>query len=150
MKPLIVLILVFGISCLTCYLIGHGAQIYLSGRIAMAVMLLFTSLGHFKFPKGMAMMLPDFVPAKVGIIYLTGFIEIAAAIGLLLTSTYYFTGILLIIFFVLMLPSNIYGALKHVDLEKATYNGPGPAYLWFRVPLQVLFIGWVCFFAILH
>jgi len=150
MKPLIVLLVVFGISCLSCYLIEHDARIYLSGRIAMAVMLLFTSLGHFKFPKGMAMMLPDFMPAKVAMVYVTGFIEIVAAIGLLIPSTQYLTAILLITFFIFILPSNIYGAIKRVNLEKATYDGPGLSYLWFRVPLQVLFIWWAWYFALMH
>lgn len=49
-----------------------------------------------------------------------------------------------------MLPANIIAAKQKINLEKASYDGPGLAYLWFRIPLQVLFIGWVLFFAVLH
>ena len=148
MKPLIILIVVFAIALGVIYLLQAKANINISGRIAMSVMLLFTSIGHFKFKDGMAMMLPDFIPAKKLMVVFTGFIEILAAIGLLIPSTIKITGILLIVFFVLILPANIYAAIKKVDLEKANYNGNGLNYLWFRIPLQLLFIGWVYCFAL--
>jgi uncharacterized membrane protein len=148
MKPLVVLIVVFVIALGVTYFMQHEANINVSGRIAMSVMLLFTAIGHFKFTKGMAMMLPAFIPAKKQMVLLTGFIETAAAIGLLIPSTIKITGILLIVFFVLILPANIYAAVKKIDLEKANYNGSGLNYLWFRIPLQMLFIGWVYWFAL--
>jgi len=150
MKPLIVLIVSFIISCLVFYIITNDINLYISGRIAMAIMLLFTAMGHFMFSRGMALMVPGFVPYKERIIQLTGIIEIAAAIGLVIPSIHYITGILLNIFFVLMLPANIIAAKQNVNLEKASFDGPGLLYLWFRIPLQVLFIGWVLFFAVLH
>jgi hypothetical protein len=82
MKPLLVLILTFGIALLLTRLFGGDFEFTLSGRIAMSAMLLFTALGHFLYPKGMTMMLPAVLPFKEGIIYLTGLIEIGAAIGL--------------------------------------------------------------------
>jgi uncharacterized membrane protein len=40
-----------------------------------------------------------------------------------------------------VLPANIYSAVKEVGL-----GGHGAAYLWFRIPLQLLFIGWAAHF----
>lgn len=148
MKPLIVLISVFIISAAVTYFIQSNAEVELSGRIAMSVMLMFTSIGHFKFSKGMEMMMPSFIPAKKILVTATGIIEIAAAIGLLIPSTIKITGILLIVFFVLILPANIYAAIKKVDLEKANYSGNGLNYLWFRIPLQIFFIAWIYFFSL--
>ena len=148
MKPLIVLLLVFVITIVTTYFIYSKADIELSGRIAMSIMLLFTSIAHFKFLKGMQMMIPAFFPAKKFFVLLTGFIEIAAAIGLLIPSTIKITGILLIIFFILILPANINAAIRKIDYEKADYNGKGKNYLWFRIPLQLFFICWIYFFSI--
>lgn len=145
MKPLIILIASFVLSLLATKFIGGSWEYALSGRIAMSVMLLFTALGHFLYPKGMAMMLPGVIPLKVALVYLTGLIEIAAAIGLLVPSGVVLTGWLLIVFFVLILPANINAAVRRVDFQKGTYDGAGPAYLWFRVPLQILFILWVYF-----
>ncbi len=145
MKPLIVLIAIF-LLCLGITAIIGAANIKVSGRIAMSAMLAFTALGHFKLTTGMVMMLPSFIPAKKQIVLATGIIEILAAIGLLVSSTIQITGILLIVFFVLILPANIYAAIKKVDLEKAENTGNGINYLWFRVPEQMFFIAWVYFF----
>jgi uncharacterized membrane protein len=147
MKPLIVLISAFILCLGVTYLIGH-VDVDISGRAAMSLMLAFTAIGHFKFTDGMAMMLPAFIPAKKQIVLSTGIIEIAAAIGLVVSPTIKITGILLIIFFVLILPANIYAAVKKVDLESSSYTGNGIDYLWFRVPEQIFFIAWVSFFTI--
>jgi uncharacterized membrane protein len=64
-----------------------------------------------------------------------------AAVGLLIPATSRLTSWCLIAFFVAVLPANVYGALNRVGVGEH-----GPAYLWFRVPLQVLFIGWVWYF----
>jgi uncharacterized membrane protein len=88
------------------------------------------------------------VPFKKAVVYLTGVFEIIGAVGLLIPSTRFVSGILLIIFFLLLLPANIFASLKNVNLEKADYSGNRISYLWFRVPLQLLFIGWVWYFAL--
>ena len=145
MKPLIILIATFGLSLLVTKFISGSWEFALSSRIALSVMLLFTALGHFLYPKGMAMMLPDVIPGRVALVYFTGFIEIAAAIGLLIPRSQTITGWLLILFFIFLLPANIYAATKRVDFQKGTFDGPGLGYLWFRVPLQILFIAWTYF-----
>lgn len=148
MKPLIVLLAVFIVSLLTTKFVRGNFEFALSGRIAMAVMLLFTAIGHFVFTKGMSMMLPDFIPYKTEVVYLTGIIEIAGAIGLFIPNFRILTAWLLIAFFILILPANIYAALKHIDYQKGTFDGNGLTYLWFRVPLQILFIIWTYLSAI--
>ena len=114
----------------------------------MAVMLLFTATGHFVFSKGMSMMLPGFVPAKTMLIYITGVLEIVAGVALLIPALRQPAAGFLILFLVLLLPANIYAAVKHVDYQQATFNGSGPVYLWFRVPLQLFFIAWIYLAAI--
>lgn len=148
MKPLLVLLSVFVVSFVATKLFSPHYNMALSGRIAMSVMLVFTATAHFAFTKGMTMMLPNFIPCKTGIIYLTGIIEVVAAIGLLVPNYSPIIAWLLIAFFILLLPANIYAAIKHIDYQKATADGNGLSYLWFRVPLQILFIVWVYFSAI--
>lgn len=143
MKPLIILLTVFSISLLAIKFIRGNFEVALSGRIAMSAMLLFTAVGHFVFTKGMSMMLPDFIPFKTETVYMTGIIEIVAAIGLFIPNLRIVTAWLLIVFFILVLPTNIYAALKHIDYQKGTFDGKGITYLWFRIPLQILFIIWV-------
>ena len=142
MKPLIVLITVFVASLVATKVFSSTYNFALSGRIAMSVMLCFTAIGHFVFTKGMTMMVPAFVPSKMLVVYLTGVFEIALAIGLLIPKLKVVSGWALIVFLVLMLPGNVYAAMHHVNYQKATLDGPGLSYLWFRIPLQILFIAW--------
>jgi len=121
---------------------------FLAGRIAMSAMLIFTAIGHFVYTEGMAMMLPDFVPYAKEMIYFTGGLEIAAAAGLFFPRLRKVVAWLLVIFFIQILPANIYAAIHQVDYQKGTLEGAGPEYLWFRVPLQLFFILWVYFFII--
>lgn len=148
MKPLLVLLSAFVISLLATRLLGNSYDVALSGRIAMSAMLLFTAIAHAAFTKGMTMMLPPFVPYKTALVYLTGVIEVVAAVALLLPPTKEIAGWWLIVFFLLILPANIYAAMHHIDYQKGTAGGSGPTYLWFRVPLQLFFIVWVYCFAI--
>ena len=148
MKPLIVLLSAFVISIIAIKLSTDKYTIAFAAIIAMSVMLLFTSIAHFTFTKGMTMMIPVFIPFKKEFVYFTGIIEIAAAIGLLIPNFRLLTAWFLIVFFILMLPANINAAIQHIDYQKATSKGAGTKYLWFRVPLQILFILWVYFAAI--
>jgi len=143
MKPLLVLLITFAIAIFAIKAVRKNYKLALSARIAMSVMLLFTSIGHFAYTEGMAMMMPDFIPYKTELVYFTGIIEMLAAIGLQISSVRLRTAWLLILFFIMLLPANINAAIKHVDYEKGTFEGSGTNYLWFRVPLQILFIVWV-------
>jgi len=96
----------------------------------------------------MSMMIPAIVPLKTEIIYLTGVLEILLGIGLLIPGLRVYSGWYLVIFFIFLLPANINAAIKHIDYQKGTPDGSGISYLWFRVPLQILFIAWTYFCAI--
>ena len=148
MLPLFVLLGTFALSLLVTRYFTRAFDYSLSGRIAMSFMLVLTAIGHFAFTQGMAMMMPDFIPFKTELVYLTGLTEIAAAVGLLFFRLQHLTAWLLIIFFILILPANINAALKNIDYQTGSNTGHGVGYLWFRVPLQVFFIAWTYFFGI--
>lgn len=150
MKPFVVLVAATALCRFAFSVLLGSIDLILCGRVAMAAMLLFTAISHFKFNKGLSMMLPHFIPLKRGVIYFTGLIKIAAAVGLIIDSTHYVTAILLVLFFILSLPANITGAKHRVDPEEANHEGYGIGYLWFKIPLQLFFIGWVLYFAILN
>jgi len=147
MKPLFVLIVSFCIGLSRQYMLDE-VDLKSAGRIALCTMLFFTAVGHFKFPKGMAMMLPPFVPAKGFLIFITGLLEIAAAVCLFIPSASYYAGWFLILMFIVFLPANIYASSRHINYETASYDGKGLSYLWFRLPFQLLLIGWVWWFVI--
>ena len=142
MKPLIVLLSSFVIAIFVVKIVNKQYDFALSARIALSIMLCFTAMGHFIYTKGMSMMIPEFIPFKITFVHLTGVFEILLAIGLLIPKLKVISGWTLIVFLVLMLPANIYAAIHQVNYQKGTFDGNGLSYLWFRIPLQVLFIIW--------
>lgn len=142
MKPLIVLLLTTSISYLALRFFKHKIDIKLSARIGLSVMLIFTGIGHFIFTHGMSKMIPGFIPFKGEIIYLTALLEFLAAFGIHIQRLRRIASILLIIFFIVLLPANINAAIEGLNYQTGTVDGPGIDYLWFRVPLQVVFVLW--------
>ena len=138
MAPLIFLLGSFTIVyLLNRYLLDRRLSLSLIGRFAMAVMLTVTGIVHFTSTEWMVGMMPDGLPYKREIVYFTGVCELAAVVGLLWDKISKLTSVMLIIFFVLILPANISDALKNE-----------PLYLLFRIPEQILFIWWVWYFGI--
>lgn len=146
MAPLIFLLATFGfLYLLDRFVLGRRLGLSFIGRASMAVMLIVTGISHFTSTDEMVAMMPDFMPAKREMIYFTGVCELAAVVGLLWEKTARLASILLIVFFVLVLPANIAGSLKSVNFGGMEF---GPMYLLFRVPLQIFFIWWVWYFGI--
>lgn len=74
--------------------------------------------------------------------------EITLGLALLFSATRQPAAIALIVLFCLMLPANIYAAMNHINYETGENNGKRPAYLWFRIPLQLFFIAWIGYFSL--
>lgn len=99
----------------------------------------FFVLGHFVKTEGMIAMLPNWVPFKTAVIYITGIWEILLAVGML-SKTYRNWALKLAAFtLVLFFTSNIYAALNYTGLGGHQW---GPVYLLVRTPLQLLLVGW--------
>ncbi|MDN3669132.1 hypothetical protein QWY93_07310 [Echinicola jeungdonensis] len=148
MKPFFVLLSIFLLLIFFQWLRNKRVNWALAGRIAISGMLAFTSMGHFMFTEGMAKMIPEPVPMKIPIIWMTGILELAAAIGLHLKNWRKTTSWLLILFFILILPANINAAMENLNFQSGANDGPGTVYLWFRIPFQLLLIFWVYFFSL--
>jgi len=146
MAPLIFLLATFVILyLLNRFALSGRLTLSFIGRASMAVMLTVTGVVHFTSTDWMVGIMPDFIPAKRELVWFTGVCELAAAVvGLLSDRFSRLTSILLIIFFVLILPANIAESLKPDtgDLEF------GKWYLLFRIPLQIFFIWWVWHFGV--
>jgi uncharacterized membrane protein len=111
-------------------------------RVGLTLFFLFTSVGHFIRTEEMAAMLPPAIPYRVGLIYVTGVLELLGAIGVWIPRLMKLTGICLILMLIGVLPSNIYSAINHVEFGG---HAAGPAYLLIRVPFQLFLIWWTYF-----
>lgn len=136
---LVLAILVFG--TLLARVIGYLGIARLNSwraavRAGLGLMLVFTASAHFTSMRhDLARMVPSFVPYPMAVIYFTGVCEILAAIGLQVRRVRFLTGILLIIFFVVILPANIHAANAGI-----TIGGQSATPLIIRIPMQLLFI----------
>jgi uncharacterized membrane protein len=107
-----------------------------AGRGALVIMFLFTGASHFTSMKyDFAAMIPAPLPNGLWVIYLSGVLEIAGAIGLLIPRTRKVAGICLVLLLVALFPANVYAALNEIPLR-----GEPPTPLWLRGPMQLLFI----------
>jgi len=110
-----------------------------AGRGALAIMFVFTGVSHFTTMKyDFAAMIPPPLPNELWAIYLTGALESAGAIGLLIPRTRKLAGICLGLLLVALFPANVYAALNAIPLR-----GEEPTPLWIRGPMQLLFVGMV-------
>ena len=108
-----------------------------AGRAGLVLAFLFFALGHFIQTEEMVRLLPEFVPLRHELVWLTGIAEIA--IALVLPATRRLAAGAALAVLVLFFPANVYGALTAAD-----YGGHalGPVYLLVRVPLQLFLLGW--------
>jgi uncharacterized membrane protein len=115
-----------------------------AGLIAVVIMFLFTGSTHFSAMKhDYAAMLPSPLSGNLGIIYLTGVLEIAGALGLLVPRTRRLAGICLVLYLLAVFPGNVYAAVNEVP-----FRGEPPTPLWLRTPIQLFFIGTVWWTAV--
>lgn len=145
MVVLAVLLGVFVVAWRLLAIAQRPHPIRTAGCIAFAALFVFTGISHFALAEGMVQMLPEWVPGRYPIIYITGIIEIVLGLGFLWPSVRRLSGLLTLAFLIAVLPSNIYAALNSVDFGG---NINGPSYLLFRVPLQLFLLWWVWFMAV--
>ena len=84
-----------------------------AGRGALVVMFVFTGVSHFTTMKyDFAAMIPPPLPNNLWVIYLTGVLEIAGAIGLLIPRTRRLAGVCLVLLLVVLFTANIHAAVN--------------------------------------
>ena len=96
-------------------------------------------VSHFADPEPFVRHLPEWVPGREPVIYVTGIVEILFGLALVgRTTSRHTVGRLLAIYLVAVFPANVYVAVADVEV---TGQAGGMA-AWIRLPLQALFIWW--------
>lgn len=138
MAPLITLIAGTGLARLAG-LLGLDA---LDGwaaalRVGLALMFLLTGLAHFGLGRraDLIAMVPPRLPRPDLLVTLTGILELAGALGLLIPATARLAAACLALLMVLMLPANVSAARRGVRL-----GGRPATPLYARIPMQVIFV----------
>lgn len=109
----------------------------------LALFFAFAGVAHFALVDSFAAIVPPALPFKPIIVQLTGVMELAFAVGLLVPRWRRMTGWALSAYLLAVLPANIYMALEGMPLGPLDM----PAALWGRVALQfplIALVLWAC------
>lgn len=106
--------------------------------LAIAIFFLVGGLSHFIFADLFIRIMPDYLPYHEQLVLVSGIFEILGAIGILIPRTRLWAGYGLIALLIAVFPANIDMALHH---EK--YPELPVVMLYLRLPLQLLFIGFI-------
>ena len=105
-------------------------------RIGLSIMFLFTAASHFSELKhDLAAMIPPPFTGELWLIYVTGALQIAGAIGLMTAWSRKWAAWGLAAMLVGLFPANVYAALTGLTL-----GGSPVTSLWIRTPLQLFWI----------
>jgi uncharacterized membrane protein len=127
-----------------CHLPFLGRAAFLSSRkdkaaVAMGAAFIITGLIHFSNPARFLPMMPPFLPWPLGLIYLSGALEIVGGVGLAMRATRRLAAFGLAALLLAIFPANIYVAFSGGSVEglpQASW------YYWVRLPFQFVYIGW--------
>ena len=146
MAPIIVLVSSFGLLRLAGLAgVGALAETSLPLRIAVALMFLLTASAHWGSKRAdLVRMVPAWFPRPEMAVTLTGLLEIAGAVGILIPATAPYAAVGLAMLLVAMFPANV-----HAARAKLSIGGRPVTPLLPRSAMQGLFLaavvgaGWI-------
>jgi uncharacterized membrane protein len=108
-------------------------------RWALGSFLVVAGVGHFLAPEAFLAQTPTWLPAREAIVLLSGVVEVALGVALLVVRTHRRTlGWVVAAFFVLVLPGNVHQALSGT----AAFGLDTDAARWARLAFQPLLVLW--------
>jgi uncharacterized membrane protein len=109
------------------------------GRWALGSFLVVAGIGHFLAPETFLAQTPTWLPARDAIVLLSGIVEVALGLALLVVRTRRRTlGWVVAAFFVLVLPGNVHQALSGT----AAFGLDTDVARWTRLAFQPLLVLW--------
>ncbi|WNS46346.1 DoxX family protein [Paenibacillus sp. MMS20-IR301] len=137
MVPFIALIVSFLLFQVAGFLgLTHWNDWYTSLQWAVSIMLLLSASAHWgRRRSDLVRMVPPAFPQKERIVTVTGILEIAGALGMLLPSVAPVASVCLVVLLIAMLPANIHAARNNM-----TVGGRPVPRLPVRIGIQLVFI----------
>jgi len=110
-----------------------------AARVAMATTMAFTGVSHVVNPQPFVQHLPDVVPAREEVIFVTGLLEMLFGVGLAAPSRRRReVALALAAYLIAVFPANVYVAATGKRIEGL----PGASHPWLRLPLQGVYVAW--------
>jgi uncharacterized membrane protein len=108
-------------------------------RRAFGPFFIFAGVMHFVIPKVYESIVPDYLPAKRALVYVSGVAEIAGGAGTMHPRTRKQGSLLSIATLIGVFPANLHMAIHH---ERYRQVPGGRTALLCRLPVQLLFLAW--------
>ncbi len=108
-------------------------------RVLLAGAMVAIGVAHFVDPAPFEAIVPSFLPAPRALVLISGFFEILGGLGLLIARTRRLASFGLIALYIAVFPANLNMAIHQIQIGAAPLP---PAFLWGRLPFQLLFIAW--------
>lgn len=115
----------------------------MSGRASrrlLAGIFVFAGVMHFIIPASYVGIMPPSLPRPRELVYLSGALEVAGGIGLLIPRTRRAAGMGLILLLIAVWPANLQMVLNARAAGEPPWH---QTLLWLRLPLQLALIWWV-------
>ena len=106
-------------------------------RVALALGMSIAGLSHLLSPTPFIQHLPEWVPMRSSIVFVSGLVEIAFGVALLIRTEWQpLIGWALAVYLVAVFPGNIYVAVAGIDVQ----GQPDGIYAWIRLLFQPVFV----------
>jgi len=116
----------------------------LAALYLLAISMIAIGILHFVRPVPFVRIVPNYLPAPLALVYISGFFEVLGGIGLLIPDLRASAAWGLIALYIAVFPANIYMLTHNISLKP---EQPIPRWiLWARLPFQLLFIAWAYWF----
>jgi uncharacterized membrane protein len=112
-------------------------------RFLLALFMITAGVLHFVVDHLFAQIVPPFLPWAYPIVWVSGVLEIALGVLLLIPRYRHLASLGLVVLLIAVFPANIYMALANVQIQGIPASKqPSELGLWLRLPLQFVLIWW--------
>ncbi len=112
-------------------------------QILLALAMIVIGAVHFTDPEPFVKIVPDYLPYHLELVYLSGFFEVLAGVGLLIPRVSRAAAWILVVLFITVFPANIYQAVNNIAVPALPHD---PPLIWLRLPFQAFLVAWAWWF----
>lgn len=114
----------------------------------MAIFYILAGVMHFVAPEFYLQIMPPYMPWHLELVYVSGLIEIALGVLLLVPATRVAAAWGIVLLLIAIFPANLHAATANVQFahRPSWMSQPTPAQHWMRLPMQLVLIAWAWWF----
>ena len=147
---LVVLISVFILLCGISFMAFDRVDTALFGRLALAAMFVFTGVIHIVYRDGIYLTYPDFLPQrfKIKLLLAVGDLQFAFAAGFIFSEVARILTVFVLVYLLLGFFTLVNASSKKISIKRGNHTGNGHAYLFYKIPEQLIVIVWTYYFGL--